>query len=149
MLHCAMHLSSTKGGLPLLSLDSLTPWAWRLRKPVLFYFCWLLNPRARLLLDAARPWKEVCGQSRSNLARCPAFTSCYQAVEERAKGQSKLRQNWVGAKPSAFLEVVRSWIEVNKANSSQFWLGAHTAQAFAFYGAGFPWLLATAFCLLA
>ena len=40
------------------------------------------------LLDAARPWKVVWGQSRSNLARCPAILSWCQAIKGSGEGRN-------------------------------------------------------------
>ena len=56
MLHCTMHMSSTKGGLPLLSLI-LGAESIEVKKASLLPF--LLVVCSRLLLDAASPWKEV------------------------------------------------------------------------------------------
>ena len=80
-------------------------------------------PGAQPLLHDARPWKEV---------------------EKANPGKGKFRLG-----PSALFDAVRPWIEVKKANPGQTCLGAHTVQACALHGAGFPWLLAAAFCFLA
>ena len=144
MLHCTMHMSSTKGGLPLLSFI-LGAESIEVKKASLLPFlllarskCCLMRPGhvkkceanpgqiwpgAQPSLHDARPWKEV---------------------EKANPGQGKFRLG-----PSASFDAVRPWIEVQKANPGQTCLGAHAVQACALHGAGFPWLLAAAFCFLA
>ena len=53
-------------------------------------------------------------------------------MEKANPGQGEFRLG-----PSALLDAVGPWIKVKKANQSQIWLGAHTAQACALRGAGF------------